>query len=713
MNKIFNETTLNNKIFLSIILFLAILFSFNFKSYIFWDKMNNITNNNISMLQDYKGSNILSNGDGYYFLVKAKEILEDKTIQDRGGVVNSGVSYIVAFLARYFDIDEIAFQIPSILGSLIIIPLFLIGKELKSPYIGIITGIIVSFTHSFYNRTILGYYDNDGLVLFSIMFLFYILLKYYNSLKLNNTLFIIAMFIIASGEFIHYRFFYFTTTLLLFSLIINIINEYNKTKLLKNNITINNIIFLHLILFVSILDYGFFISLFLLILQNTKYSEKITNNLNLLYFALFLTLSILLYQNNFSYINYILTRTFNSTIEENSYHFYNVGQTINEIKGISFQVLTERIANNLFFLIIGTLGYLLLIMKNKFFLIGIPFILFGFLSMKIGLRYTIYAVPFIILGSFYLTKIIEEKINFKYFTLIVNTILILFVLNPIIKHMENYTPLPSFFNEEIMQLKELEKEEKGYILAWWDYGYPLNYYTLKKSIIDGGYHSKDNFIISYLFFSDSQKLLSNLGKEILQDKYEPIIDKTLTKERIELFLNNTNKPYEYLKSFENIEKKGNNFYLYFPFKMIDILPTIKLFSNNDLISNDIINQKSEISKFNIIKMDDQYIYLTNGFIFDKKTSNIFHTNSKNNIVKFKNIDIISNKQNTITRESIPSYNYSSDYNLIINLNTKTFVVLTNDVYQSNYIQMGWLGNYNKELFEKVSETIHAVIYKTK
>ncbi len=49
-------------------------------------------------------------------------------------------------------------------------------------------------------------------------------------------------------------------------------------------------------------------------------------------------------------------------------------------------------------------------------------------------------------------------------------------------------------------------DAKDYTLAWWDYGYPIWFYSNTNTIIDGGKHQNDNFIISKIMQTSSSDL---------------------------------------------------------------------------------------------------------------------------------------------------------------------------------------------------------------
>ncbi len=50
---------------------------------------------------------------------------------------------------------------PAFFASLIVIPLVLIGQSINRIEVGFIAALVGSIAHSYYNRTMVGYYDTD------------------------------------------------------------------------------------------------------------------------------------------------------------------------------------------------------------------------------------------------------------------------------------------------------------------------------------------------------------------------------------------------------------------------------------------------------------------------------------------------------------------------------------------------------------------------
>ena len=88
---------------------------------------------------------------------------------------------------------------------------------------------------------------------------------------------------------------------------------------------------------------------------------------------------------------------------------------------------------------------------------------------------------------------------------------------------------------EVNDLNILRKYplHEDYTLAWWDYGYPIWYYSIL-TLIDGGKHQNDNFIISKILQTSSSDFavnLSRLAVETYVDSNYKVVADTMFKNK--------------------------------------------------------------------------------------------------------------------------------------------------------------------------------------
>ena len=140
----------------------------------------------------FNGEFMINTNDGYVFAEGARDILAGfHQLNDRSGI-NTFIAKITAFIVTItpFKLNTVILYLPIVFSSFIVLPILLIARELKVEYIGFIAALIGSITWSYYNRTMIGYYDTDMLnVVFPLMII-WILIK---AVKTNNNLFLIYL----------------------------------------------------------------------------------------------------------------------------------------------------------------------------------------------------------------------------------------------------------------------------------------------------------------------------------------------------------------------------------------------------------------------------------------------------------------------------------------------------------------------------------------
>ena len=118
-----------------------------------------------SDMEQFKFNNqfMINTNDGYWYAEGARDILSgDMNTHDLSAFYSAG-SILTAFLVKIlpFSFETIIFYMPAFFASLIVIPLMLLGKMLGRIEIGFIAALFGSVAWSYYNRTMVGYYDTD------------------------------------------------------------------------------------------------------------------------------------------------------------------------------------------------------------------------------------------------------------------------------------------------------------------------------------------------------------------------------------------------------------------------------------------------------------------------------------------------------------------------------------------------------------------------
>jgi len=704
----------------------------------------------------WNGSYIINTNDGYYFASGVQKALYGMHQFEPlvPGLFDRGLTFVTTILAKIlpFSLDTIIFYLPAIISSIIVVPIILIGNLYKEPLWGFFSALIIAIAWSYYNRTMIGYYDTDMFSIMILMWIVYFLLKTINTNSLD-TAFIASIFIII------YPFFYESGRMITYAIIIfySLYTLWDK-KLDSTALKTTSLLMLsatplpflpspwNYILSIAI------ITLIYIVLKKKEFKQNI-----LLYFAL-ISFIILFFQGDiFGTIMSKVSEYIETGVNSEGLKFFGVYQTIAEAGGIPFfaegqvnSVANRTLGSSVAF-IIAIIGYIYLVYKRKEFIILLPLIGIGIFSHWGGLRFTIYGSPILILGFvFLICNLSKEFVKDKKIQIVFVAIFTIAVLGTNIYHAWQYNRAisPVFKKSEIAQLDNLKKvsNPKDYTLSWWDYGYPIWYYTNTNTLIDGGKHREDNFVIAKILLSNSSIQAANLARLSVEEyvdaanSYKKWIKNGKKEEDIPQkfkFFNKDNIPYHVghpyhpiittiLRNKQKDQKDPNEFlaklddpnfklppktrdiYLYMPTKAIRIFPVIAQFANLDLTTGkklrDVIFYPAYIRGI----QNGEFI-LSNGIRFDSKRG-------VTNLGKGMNINrliVVKYKKDGSTSLSSYSYDKNSNLSFLYLKSLGMGVVLDNETLNSNYVKMFLLGLYDKNLFELVDNSIYGKIYKLK
>jgi len=427
-----------------------------------------------------------------------------------------------------------------------------------------------------------------------------------------------------------------------------------------------------------------------------------------------LFLAFLFFGNVFSLIlakvsNYISTGT-----KTEGLRFYGVAQTVREAGQIPFSTFANRISGSQLGVLISFIGYVTLVVKHRAFILALPLIGIGAFALLGGLRFTVYAVPIAAMGAIYLFFVLGDLFKdkkIKYGFIVIATTMMIY---PNITHIIGYK-VPTVLNKmEVQDLVKLDEvsDPKDYTLSWWDYGYPIWYYSDTSTLIDGGKHNNDNFIISKILQTPSSELAANLSRlavETYVDTNYSVVADTLFKNGKEDQLD----PNLLLSELENgtykMPKKTRDIYLYLPYRMLRIFPTVAVFGNLNLTTGK-PERKIFFYPTSARGNKEGIITLQNGIIFDTKKGEITIRGNKKSVKYF--IMTQNTKQDTVNLQS-QLYHADGEYAVVYMKSYGQFVVMDLETFNSTYVQMFILGKYDKTLFELVVSSPYSKIYKLK
>jgi len=116
---------------------------------------------------------MINTNDGYAYAEGARDIISGITQENDLSPITQAASQLTAFFVKIlpFSFETVILYIPAFLSSLIVIPIILIAKDLKNLEMGFIAALLASIAWSYYNRTMVGYFDTDMLNIVLPMFL--------------------------------------------------------------------------------------------------------------------------------------------------------------------------------------------------------------------------------------------------------------------------------------------------------------------------------------------------------------------------------------------------------------------------------------------------------------------------------------------------------------------------------------------------------------
>ena len=655
---------------------------------------------------------MINTNDGYFFSSGVqKELFGLHTENPRVfGMWDYGVIFFTTLFTKItpFSLETIILYMPAVISSFVVIPIILISRLYKQTLWGFFAALLGSIAWSYYNRTMIGYYDTDMFSAMAPMFILFFLMKSTIDFNLRSALYVaiaiaIYPFLYDAGLSVVYAMGIMYAFYMVF---------YHRTE---------NTTYLSLILiFVSLLPFPFgapleyIIKLVVLVglyfvLNKITLEQKKLIFITVVLFILFLFFGNVLGLIFGKIINYISTGT-----KEEGLHFYSVVQTVREAGQIPFSTFANRISGSQIGVFIAFIGYVVLVLRHRAFILALPLMGIGMFALFGGLRFTVYAVPVAAMSAIYLFFILGDLLKdkkLKYLFIIFATIAMIY---PNIQHIIGYK-VPTVLNksevQDLVKLNEIS-DGKDYTLTWWDYGYPVWYYSDTSTLIDGGKHNNDNFIISKILQTSSSELAANLSRlavETYVDSNYSVVANTLFKQTETEQIN----PNLLLAELENgsykLPQKTRDIYLYLPYRMMKIFPTVVVFGNLDLLTGE-KEKKVSFYPTNVVKNSKGIITLRNGIVFDSKKGQISIGRSEKKVKYF--IATQNTKEGKVTLHS-QLYHADGEFAIVYMKSYGQFVVMDTETFNSTYVQMFMLGKYDKNLFELVVSSGYSKIYKLK
>ncbi|MDQ7083774.1 MAG: STT3 domain-containing protein [Sulfurovum sp.] len=583
----------------------------------------------------WDGQLMINTNDGYYFAEGARDILNGTIAYkvDTAGALSIITVYLTKILP--FSFETIILYMPAFLGSLLLVPIILIGYSLNRPYLGFIAGLFAAIVWSYYNRTMIGYYDSD---MFNIVTPVFVLWSIIHALTTQKNRYLVLMIvIIVASQFWYAKNISLNTAMVFMAVVYVLVKDRNNIfnlKLITFALIGLALIPVYLKAILALVLFGLF-----------HYKDKLTHKY--IYPLAGFMFVLYLYSGAFysilSSLNlYIFNRFFPAEVIQgvSSLQFFDVIGTVREAGAIPFETFANRISGHTITFLFSTIGVILLMVRYPILIISLPMVAMGFMAYKSGLRFTVYAVPIYALGFGYMVLYVREQLkliildkkNVKIAQILMPMVMVSLALYPNIMHIIGYK-VPTVLNKtEVTDLDKLKaiSTPKDYTLAWWDYGYPIRYYSETKTLIDGGKHNNDNFIISQILLSTSPQQVANLSRlavETYQDANCSVVANTLFHQGKDTQLDPNVFLVELDDSTYILPPKTRDIYLYLPYRMLNIFPTVAKFGNLDLTTGKAL-RNMKFYPTNAVNNEKGILTLRNGIVFDSQKRRAYYRSTK-------------------------------------------------------------------------------------
>lgn len=679
----------------------------------------------------FNGERILTTNDGYHYANTTRDLLQGYEGEEafyesaEFGLPAKFSAFIYRAISLFeeFSLDSFFYYLPIALCTLLVIPVFLIAKNLSNnSFVALFAAALAPITQAYSVRTMAGYYDTDMLILTLPLFGVYFLMRVLEHNKTRDVI-LCALSCILAFEWHRASAIY----LLGFCTLLGVIYAFifwRKNPKIYESLAIIIIALSQIPILVKLA----LIAVILHFMCDKIYAfraitEKIKAHFKYQSIVIFLiALAVGLVANvemGFSrFIFYVTGDSLAGTIAQ----VRGTADTIQELQTISFQKGVARIIGDYYLFTLGAIGTILLFIKKPQSLMLLPFLLLGLSSFWLGIRFSMFAAPVLSIGIFYLVHFIlqyaklifDDKVVIYGVKVVVFAVMAYTSIMPHIYFGQNIGYKPSLFNEELSALNAIKEDSKSrdnVTIAWWDYGFLTSYYTHTRSIISGlDIDGIMHFFMARILTNTNQKASYNLIKMATSLYYDNnfsgnLMQKFITKYNIS---DNPNHFFDNLANMSDIKDadkslKNRDIYLYIPYELFILTPTIAQFSDIDLQNGKATYTQSKLILYNDIKYDEKH----EGFIlddimhFDPASGILTEIESKKSI-QLQAYYTIEREHNRLRTRTIQKY--SDDKSKLIIVLSKElgkFLLLDWRTNNSLIVQFFLYENYDRNLFKLI------------
>ncbi|MSR65836.1 MAG: hypothetical protein EXS24_00490 [Pedosphaera sp.] len=692
----------------------------------------------------WNGVPLVTTNDSYLFGSIAQKALGGTAAQvaDCPGIWDNGVITVLLFLAAKMtgiSIDALMVWMPVFIGGLVVIPVFLIGRLYGSTLWGFCAALLASVAQSYYNRTIAGYFDTD---MFSVTIpafaLFCLLAAHRNESYRWLVIGAVTLFV--------FPFFYRPGTPIAYALALAFVG-FRLLAHFKETLTWQALLLLGIVLLlldgstgraIAAAPWRWFaraaiLCLTAVIIQRTMSSMQAPWKHRGMVAACGLTcFGVAWFSKPISLMNQRVSDYLGAQSADSSQphadglKFFNASslvleaQTANSINENAF-ITARRVSGSVIGGLCAIAGLVLLVFRAREFVIALPFAGFAYLAMKGGERFTIHAVPIGALAAtafcFWLAGLFWRKNGLQWS--LAGGIASGCILGANLRSVIAYKGSPVLDKNSVEVLSKIGQQTnaRDYLLTWWDYGTAAWYYSGANTICNPGQQNADIYLIAKILNSPSQALASNLSKVAVEARAASPTRAPIIRSLLQPHINSPaglSGFFTEISSTHHVAPaKARDIYLFLNLQMLDFIPAMRLFSERDLLTGEPSLSRTFIS-FNNWNSDGLSLQASGAsFQLDVDRRDLRAALADGRRFTLRSLDYIPASTAGGLSVKRQTGDPSSPFRLVIRENPPLCLLMEEEVYQSNFVQMFVYEVYDRERFERVAGNPHAIMYRVK
>lgn len=430
----------------------------------------------------YEGEPVLTTFDGYYYLGLARDLLEggysevntnraipDYPLRPQPAPLMSVVAASISGITGW-SLNWVAALLPAMLGILLALPVYAIGRFYGGAFMGLSAALLVLVSPYYVNRSSVGWFDTDILLVTFLMTLTYCFLQFAVKQTLS-------------------RYFYLAAGLVTYLLMMW---WWDQTPHVTTILALTPLVLA------------------------TLFFYRPQQSLEWLWFAVIVgaCLAVVLYWQGLEFpVDMVRSAVGNlsyiSKVEGSL--FPNPGVSVGEQVQYPLFVVMKMTTGHPVILLLAAAGFLWLLVqkpKESVFL-AVPVGL-SILALAFASRFLIYIAPVVALGIAYLATQVWRMGRNSIALTFAAPALVFAALIPgyqQVMKIERFPQISPSLVDGMVAAKNLTPEN-AVVWAWWDHGYPMAYWSRRGTITDGQFHGGERSVYNALPLVTSSPRLS-------------------------------------------------------------------------------------------------------------------------------------------------------------------------------------------------------------